>query len=100
MSQPTAKFYPQDKMRVVFGSLTIHCSYWVEWGDDRWHAKIEGAEDATGGLPPGIDRLRELVTEALRGGKSRQIMVEGSDKIPGSPAAVSQKPISERSASP
>ncbi len=93
MPQPTAKFFPQDKMSVVFGPLTIHCSYWVAWGDDRWHAKIERAEDATGGLPPGFDRLRELVTEALRGGKSRQIMVEGSEGIPGSPAAASQAPI-------
>jgi hypothetical protein len=78
MPSPVAKFLPQDKMTVVFDTLTIHCAYWVEWGEDHWHVQIERLEDRAGGELPGFERVSELVKEALRGPASRRISVEAA----------------------
>ena len=76
MTQPKAKFFPGDKVDVICDSFTAHCDYWVEWGDDRWHVKILGTEKREAGADFDYDRVVQIVREALRGGKQRQILID------------------------
>src|SRR5690348_15692376 len=76
MISPVAKFFAQDKVTVVFESLTIHCAYWVEWSNDRWHVQVERIEESRDRELPNFDRVSSLVKEALRGAASRSILVE------------------------
>lgn len=76
MTSPTAKFLPHDKMAVALGTLTIHCGYWVEWADDRWHVEVERIENGAGGELPSFERASELIREALGAATSLRILVK------------------------
>jgi hypothetical protein len=76
MLSPVAKFFPQDKMTVVFGTLTIYCEYWVEWGDDRWHVQVERLDEKGGGEIPSFECVSELIKGAIGRPASRRILVE------------------------
>ena len=81
---PKARFYPGDKLSVSWGSLTVHCSYWVEWGEDRWHVDIDQVEDKSGSAPKEEEYLLKLVAFSLRGGKNQDIYIAGKKVVPGS----------------
>ena len=76
MHAPVAKFFPHDKMTVAFGAVVIQCTYWVEWGDDRWHVQVERLEGGADSKLPSSESVSELITEALQGAPSRRIFVE------------------------
>jgi hypothetical protein len=68
---------------VSWGSLTVHCSYWVEWGEDRWHVDITQVEDKSGSAPKEKEYLSKLVAYALGGGKGA-LVVDGETIVPDS----------------
>jgi hypothetical protein len=74
---PKARFHPGDRMTVSAKGVSVDCTYWVEWGDNRWHVDIVTykADEATGLVTK--SRLRWMVAKALNAPESRFLIIDG-----------------------
>lgn len=78
-AKPRAWFESGQDLLVTFGGCTVHCHYWVEWGEDRWHIRIDRIEEKSRTHPTSVDLASKAVAYVLRGGKGRILVIDGRE---------------------
>lgn len=80
--KPRAWFESGQDLTVRFRGCTVHCHYWVEWGVDRWHIRIDRIEENSHTYPTCVQLASKAVAYALRGGKGRILVIDGRETVP------------------